>query len=107
MTITSITLYRKDIDLKEKNIEKQLCDAVRRRGGMCPKWVSPGLAGVPDRIILMPHGRGSFAEVKTSGKVPRPLQTARIRQLQDLGYRVYVIDDPEKIEGVLDEIQTL
>ena len=90
--------------MNEKQIEQTLVRAVRRRGGICPKWVSPGLDGVPDRIILLPGRRVAFAELKAPGEKPRPLQAARIRQLNALGFRVYVIDNADMIGGVLDEV---
>lgn len=90
--------------MNEKQIEQTLVRAVRRRGGICPKWVSPGLDGVPDRIILLPSRRMAFAELKAPGEKPRPLQAARIRQLNALGFRVYVIDNADMIGGVLDEV---
>ena len=90
--------------MREKEIELQLVRTVRSMGGMCPKWVSPGLDGVPDRIILLPGGRIAFAELKAPGRKPRPLQTARIEQLRGLGFQVYIIDRPEQIGGVLHEV---
>ena len=90
--------------MNEKQIEQTLIRAVKGRGGVCPKWVSPVLDGVPDRIILLPDGKLGFAELKASGEKPRPLQAVRLRQLKALGYKVYVIDSTEMIGGVLDEI---
>ena len=90
--------------MNEKQIEQTLVRAVRRRGGICPKWVSPGLDGVPDRIIILPGGHIGFAELKAPGGKPRPLQKARIRQLRSLGCRVYTVDNVDMIGGVLDEI---
>ena len=90
--------------MRGKEIEAQLVRAVKRMGGVCPKWVSPGLDGLPDRIILLPGGRIAFAELKAPGKKSRPLQEARIRQLRGLGFQVYVIDRPEQIGGVLNEV---
>lgn len=92
--------------LRERDIEKKLAEAVRKSGGLAPKFVSPGLDGMPDRIILFPKGRVAFVEVKAPGKKPRPLQIRRIKQLQSLGFRVYVIDEPEQIERVIKTIQT-
>ncbi len=90
--------------MKEKQIEQKLVQAVRKRDGICPKLVSPGIDGMPDRLVLLPGGRLAFAELKASGKKPRPLQLARHRQLRKLGFAVYVIDGTEEIGGVLDEI---
>ena len=90
----------------EKIIEQKLVRAVKMMGGLAPKFVSPGLDGVPDRIILLPGGKMAFAELKADGKKLRPLQVRRKRQLEALGFSVYCIDGVEQIGGVLDEIQS-
>ena len=90
--------------MREKTIEFRLVAEVRRRGGIAPKFVSPGLDGVPDRLILLPGGKFSFAELKAPGKPLRSLQSLRKRQLEKLGFRVFVIDGTEQIGGVLDAI---
>ena len=92
--------------MREREIEKKLVDAVKTQGGVCWKFVSPGTAGVPDRIILMPMGRIAFVEVKALGERPRKLQLARHRLLRRLGFKTFVLDNPEQIGGILDEIQT-
>lgn len=90
--------------INEKQIEQKLVKAVRALGGLCPKLVSPGMDGMPDRMVLLPGGRMAFAELKASGRKPRPLQLRRMAQLSRLGFRVYVIDGPEQIGSVLNEI---
>ena len=90
----------------EKKIEQKLVQAVRRMGGLAPKFVSPGFDGVPDRIVLLPVGKIAFVELKADGKKPRPLQARRKRQLEALGFKVYCVNDVEQIGGVLDEIQS-
>lgn len=88
----------------EKQIEQKLVKAVKAAGGICPKLVSPGTDGMPDRMVLLPQGRMGFVEVKAPEKKPRPLQERRHGQLQELGFKVYVLDDPEQIRGILAEI---
>lgn len=90
--------------MREKTIEEHLVKAVRLMGGLAPKFVSPGLDGVPDRLLLLPDGRMAFAELKAPGKQLRPLQIRRKRQLEMLGFRVFVIDSINQIGGVLDEL---
>lgn len=92
--------------MREKYIERKLVDEVKRRGGICPKWVSPGFDGVPDRIVLLPGGRIGFVEVKSPGKKPRPLQLSRQRLLRSLGFPTLILDEEEKIGEVLHEIQS-
>ena len=89
----------------EKQIEQSLVNAVKNMGGIAPKFVSPGFDGMPDRIVLLPHGVMAFVEVKAPGKKPRPLQIARHKLLTRLGFKVYVLDNEEQIGGILDEIQ--
>ena len=90
----------------EKQIEQSLVKAVKNMGGIAPKFVSPGFDGMPDRIVLLPHGLMAFVEVKAPCKKPRPLQVSRHGLLQRLGFKVYVLDDMNQIGGILDDIRT-
>ena len=90
--------------MREKTIEHKLVQAVKAEGGICPKLVSPGTDGMPDRMVLLPGGRIAFAELKAPGRKPRPLQLRRMAQLSRLGFRVYVIDGPEQINEILQTI---
>ena len=89
--------------MREKQIEQRLVKAVKAQNGMCPKLVSPGTDGMPDRMVLLPDGKLSFVEVKVPGEKPRPLQIRRHEQLRQLGFRVAVLDDPEQIPSILEE----
>lgn len=91
--------------MRENQIEAKLKQMVEKQGGIAPKFVSPGLSGMPDRLVLLPGGLIAFVEVKAPGKVPRPLQEARHRMLRKLGFKVYVLDDAGQIGGILDEIR--
>lgn len=91
--------------MREKIIEKKLAAAVKKAGGIAPKFVSPSYDGMPDRLVLLPDGIIAFAELKAPGKRPRPLQEARHRLLRSLGFRVYVIDSEEQVGGMLDELR--
>lgn len=90
--------------MNEKFIEQKLVTAVKYKGGIALKFVSPSFAGMPDRLILMPGGMMAFAELKAPGMKPRALQVARHEMLRRLGFRVYVIDGIEQIGGILDEL---
>ena len=90
--------------MREKTVESKLVKAVKAKGGLTPKFVSPGCDGVPDRLALLPGGKIAFIELKAEGKTFRPLQVRRKRQLEALGFSVYCIDKPEQIGGILDEI---
>ena len=91
--------------MREKFVEKKLIDGVKKRGGLCEKWIS-GTVGWPDRIILLPDGKVGFVEVKRPGEKPRTIQIYRHRNLEKLGMRVYVLNHPDEIGGILDDIQS-
>ena len=92
--------------MREKIIEQKLAMAVKKNGGICPKFTSTGFDGMPDRLVLIPHGKFAFVEVKAPGEKPRPLQLARHRLLSRLGFRVYVLDSEEQIGGIIDAVQS-
>ena len=91
--------------MKERKIEEKLRNAVRQKGGLCWKFVSPGNAGVPDRIALMQKGKVAFVEVKAPGETMRPLQEKRKRQLESLGFKVFCLDSARDIPKVISEIE--
>ena len=97
---------QKEQRMREKTVEQKLVRAVKDMGGIAPKFVSPGLDGVPDRLILLPGSKVGFVECKAPGKQLRPLQVHRKRQLEGLGFLVYCVDGIEQIGGVLHEIQS-
>jgi len=90
--------------MRESLIEKELIREVKVRGGMALKFVSPGMSGVPDRLVLIPGGVIAFVEVKAPRERMRPQQIKRKRQLEALGFQVYQLDDIKMIGGMLDEI---
>ena len=92
--------------MRESIVERKLVTEVKRRGGLAPKFISPGFDGVPDRLVLFPGGRLAFVEMKAPGKKLRPLQVRRTEQLIALGFRVFCVDNMNLIGGVLDEIQS-
>lgn len=90
----------------ESEIENKLKKEIETLGGLSLKFTSPGMAGVPDRLVLLPKGKICFVEVKAPGKSLRPLQIKRKEQLENLGFKVYLIDSYERLREVLDEIYT-
>lgn len=93
-------------NMTEKQIEQRLVRDVKKMNGMALKFTSPGMAGVPDRLILLPKGKIAFAELKAPGKKLRPLQVRRKRQVEALDFKVYCIDGTDQIGGILREIQS-
>lgn len=87
----------------EKQIERKLTEKVKKLNGMCLKQTS--LAGIPDRLILLPGGKMAFVELKAPGEKPRKLQQVRIKQLRKMGFMCFVVDGLEMISDVLDSIK--
>jgi hypothetical protein len=90
--------------MRESRIEKELKDKVQDMGGVALKFVSPGMAGVPDRIVLIPNGKVIFVELKAPGKTMRPLQLKRKSQLEHLGFKVYLIDSLQGVDSFVREV---
>ncbi len=88
----------------EKDVERQLVREVRAVGGMCLKFTSAGTDGIPDRLVLLKKGRLAFVELKAPGKKPRALQIKRMKQISDLGFKCFVIDNTDDIPRIIDEI---
>lgn len=89
--------------MKESSIEARLVKEVEKLGGLCWKFVSPGVAGVPDRLVLLPKGKIVFVELKAPGKKARALQEYRHKQLRKLGFKVEIIDSIEGVKRFINE----
>ena len=70
----------------EAAVEKELDKHVKFAGGFSRKWVSPGHAGVEDRICFFPDGEVWFIEVKTAGRKPDAHQLREIMRQRELGH---------------------
>lgn len=91
--------------MRERVIERRLVEVCRERGWVAAKFVSPGMAGVPDRIVMVPGGRVVFVELKAPGETPTPIQRYRHRQLRELGFTVRIVNSTEDIEAFVEEVQ--
>lgn len=90
--------------MREAKIEQIFTHLINSRGGLCLKFTSASMNGVPDRIVLLPGGRIVFIEFKTPGAKPRPLQLRRIEQFRRLGFTVHIIDNPTTAKEVADAL---
>lgn len=89
---------------RERDIEKRLREAVKRAGGIAYKWVSPGNAGVPDRIVILPGRAPVFVELKTETGKLSTLQIAQIKRLVGMGQTVRVVRGRPGLEELLKEL---
>lgn len=74
--------------MQEKQLECRLTQGLKAMGGKAYKFVSPGNAGVPDRIVILPGGVVLFAELKADGGRLSKYQTLQIDALRRLGAEV-------------------
>ena len=89
----------------EKEVEHYLREQVKKRlRGMALKFVSPGLNGVPDRIVLLPGARIIFVETKAPAKKLRALQKYVCGLIAALGFDVRRIDTKEKVDAFIREM---
>lgn len=68
------------------------------------KWVSPGLVGVPDRLLLCPGGRIVFVELKTVTGRPTQAQVRMQATLRSLGFDARIVYGLEQGLALLDEM---
>ena len=71
--------------MNEKMIEARLRDGVKALGGVAYKWVSPGNAGVPDRMVVLPGGVVHFIELKREGGKLTRMQKVQQERLRARG----------------------
>jgi len=93
--------------VQEKVIEAYLRDNVKTLGGKAYKFVSPGTAGVPDRLVLLPNGKAVFIELKATGKKATALQEAQHRKIRNLNFEVFTIDRKTEVDKFIDHCREM
>lgn len=88
----------------EKEVERYLVSGIRKRGGLCLKWVSPGYTGVPDRILLLPHGRVVLVELKQHGGRLSGRQRLFRKKAEQLGQDYRCLWDKDNVDEFLREV---
>lgn len=91
--------------MKESQIERRLVEGVKRLGGMCLKFVSPGTLGVPDRIIITAKGQVIFVELKTETGRLTKIQRYVIGEMQKRGADARVVKGIDQVKELLAEIE--
>ena len=86
----------------EKEIEKRLVKGIKKLGGKAYKFVSPGNAGVPDRIVILPDKQPIFIELKAEKGKLTELQKNQLKKIVDLGQRVEVLYGVDDVNWFLD-----
>lgn len=87
-------------NIKESDIEKYLIKLCKKQNYFTTKFVSPGLNGVPDRLVITPY-QTLFIELKKPKMATRALQDAVIRQMRCFGAIVYRADTKYKLDEII------
>ena len=88
----------------ESQLERKLYDKIKHLGGLPLKFISPGRAGVPDRIVLMPGGKVYFVEMKSSVGQTSIIQDYVFKKFSELGFKVHIINSVESLKNFLSVI---
>jgi hypothetical protein len=87
----------------ESKIEKYLFEEIKKLGGMCLKWVSPGNKGVPDRIIFL-NKQIWFIELKSTTGERTKLQIFFEKLLLQYTNNYKVINSKEQVDIFIKDI---
>ena len=87
--------------MRESVVEKHLVKECDARRWLCWKFSSPGLRGVPDRIVITTTGRIYFVELKSSRGTLSTSQLGRKWELQDRKCTVVYLYSIDDIDGFM------
>lgn len=90
--------------MDEKTLERKLKERVKKLGGLCWKFTSPGTAGVPDRIVVLPDGQIIFVELKGDLGRLSFIQKVRLAELTECHAKAIVCKG--SLEAFEDAIHT-
>lgn len=98
----------KTTDKIERDIENYLGAKAEEHGVLYLKFISPGNAGVPDRVLInKTSGIVGFVELKRPHELPRPLQVSWIIELKKRGCPVFVVSDNESAKQAISDFTKL
>lgn len=88
----------------EKEIERRMVLEVKKRGGLCYKFISPSNPGVPDRIVITPDGRVIFVELKTEIGRLANIQKWQVSEMRKCGADVRVVKGWDAVKSFIEEV---
>lgn len=89
---------------REKSIESYFTDKVKALGGLCFKFISPGVSGVPDRLVIY-KGCVVFVELKRPKAKPRKLQKIMIAIIRRHGVPAFSFNSKEQVDILLAKLE--
>jgi len=89
--------------MKESALEALFTRYVRQLHGISIK-IAPLMAGVPDRLVLLPGGRTYLVELKTEVGQVSHIQRVWHDRAGEIGHHVYVLHGKEEVLAWLDQV---
>lgn len=90
--------------LSEAQIESRFVKLANERGAMCIKFTSPGLPGVPDRIVITADGRTIYVELKTVAGKLAGIQQWVIQEMRKRSADVRVLRGLDAVKEFVKEL---
>lgn len=93
----------------EKALEKKFCDWVKIQGGIAIKGPAPMYKGIPDRIVVLPHGGGTVWVEFKGGTYYQltPMQLHWRKMLIDSNPdRYFLVDNESDLAHVIEVCKT-
>ena len=87
----------------EKKIEQRLVKKVKEKGGLCLKWVSPSMTGVPDRLVIY-NSRVIPVELKDPKGKLSARQELMIKELLARGVKTHVLSSEQDVDQFIDHL---
>lgn len=91
--------------MRESKLEEKFRAMAAQAGGKAYKFISPGNAGAPDRLVVLPGGQVGFVELKQQGGKPRRLQELRMAELRRMGCFTAVVDSEGSAREAIKALQ--
>lgn len=88
--------------MRERDIETYLTKKVEALGGLSLKFVSPGVVGVPDQVVMLPQRPAFFVELKARGGHLSPSQVRRQSDIEATGTHCYTAFSTGEVDKILE-----
>lgn len=85
----------------ESRVEDRLTNGIKKLGGLALKFISPGWAGAPDRLVLLSSHEAFFVELKAPKRQLRALQRKRAKELAERGKYTFKADTLTKVDTLI------
>lgn len=89
--------------MREARVEAVLFHEVKAMGGVALK-IAPTIAGMPDRLVVLPGGRHFFVELKRADTDSTKIQEHRHNELAIIGHPVAVLHGSEEVRAWINAI---